>query len=58
MIIPMKTRKNERSMSTRRYINIVFTQDVIRKENAGSHGNDANHKQNMELHKQATPLNS
>jgi hypothetical protein len=53
----MKTRKNERKMNMRGYRNIVFTQDVVRKEDVGSHGNDANHKQNMELHKQASPLN-
>jgi hypothetical protein len=53
----MKTKKNERSMSTRGYRNIVFTQDALKKEDVGSQDNDANHKQNMELHKQASPLN-
>jgi hypothetical protein len=53
----MKTRKNERSMSRRGYRNIVFTQDVVTKEDVGSRDNDANHKQNMELHKQGSPLN-
>jgi hypothetical protein len=32
----MKTRKNERSMNTKGYINIMFTQDAIRKEDVGS----------------------
>jgi hypothetical protein len=32
----MKTRKNERSTSMRGYKNIVFTQDVVRKEDVGS----------------------
>jgi hypothetical protein len=54
----IKTRKDEKIMTTKGYTNILQLRDDTWKEDGSSQSDGAKHKQNMELHKQSILPNS